>query len=69
MKYKLERLRRRVRVKHNVDGWSHALTEDEAVEITNLVTQRELGTRIAYDIWRMKDNACVTLFILHWGNQ
>lgn len=72
MSFKIERLRRRVRVKHvplQNDWYYNSITEEEAIEISKWVEDREMGKRIAFDIWKLKDNACVTMFILHWGNQ
>jgi hypothetical protein len=71
MIYKIEPLRCRVRVKHYSDppSYYNAITEAEAVEITEWVTERDMGKRISYDIWKLKSRACVTAFLLHWGTK
>lgn len=66
MSFKIERVRKRVRLKHH-GSWPTTITDAEAEAVTKWATERDCGIRIAYDIWRLNSNACVTMFILHWG--
>lgn len=43
-------------------------TDEFAEEIARWVTERELGTRIAFLMWRMRDEASTTLFLMRWAN-
>jgi hypothetical protein len=74
MSFKIEPLRTRVRVKFSdstadLSRYFNAITDEEAEEITQWVTERDMGKRIAFDIWKLKSRACVTAFILHWGSK
>ena len=43
-------------------------TDEFAEEIARWVTDSELGTRIAFLMWRMRDEASITLFLMRWAN-
>lgn len=42
-------------------------TEDLAREFADWVNENKLGTRIAFLMWRMRDEAAVTLFLMRWS--
>lgn len=74
MSFKVEPLRTRVRVKFCANTsdslrYFNTITDEEAEDITNWVTEREMGKRIAHDIWKLKSRACVTAFVLYWGSK
>lgn len=68
-KYKIERIRNKVRVKRiGVSGdWSTTLTDKDWAAIDAWVQQTDCGYRVAYDMWKLKDKQSTTLFILKWG--
>jgi hypothetical protein len=67
LKYKLERTRLRVRVKRQPGPYGqNYLTDEDVGKIDQYVEQRNLGRRIAYDIWRFNDKAALTMFMLRW---
>ena len=43
------------------------LSETQCREITDYVERLELGHRVAYDMWRLKDQKSLTIFMLHYG--
>lgn len=43
------------------------LDEQQAAEISDYVEQHQLGRRVAYDMWKLKDSQSMTLFMLHYG--
>lgn len=47
--------------------FGEAIADCEAEEINNWVHQSNLGRRIAYDRWRLKDRTAVSAFLLKWG--
>jgi hypothetical protein len=62
------------RVLHSSDewAWAHpimALTSAQAEEITDWVKTLELGSRLAYDMWKLKNEHALTLFLLKWNTQ
>ena len=49
--------------------FTQELFKEEADAITEFVEQQELGIRTAWDMWKLKDNQCMTLFMLKLNNQ
>lgn len=45
----------------------NTLTEEEGQEINAWVQESNLGSRIAWDMWRLRDEQAITLFTLKWG--
>ena len=43
-----------------------AITEAEAVEITDWVTLMGIGYRVAYDRWQLDSKQAVMMFMLRW---
>lgn len=41
-------------------------TEELAAQFSDWVKEHNLGTRIAFLMWRMRDEAAVTLFLMRW---
>ena len=43
-------------------------TDDSAIQaIDRWVTAHELGRRISYNSWKMRNGAAVTMFLLKWN--
>ena len=42
-------------------------TESLAQDFADWVNEHNLGTRIAFLMWRMRDEAAVTLFLMRWS--
>ena len=42
-------------------------TEELANEIHNWVTEHNLGTRIAFLMWKLKNEPAITLFLMRWS--
>jgi hypothetical protein len=70
LKYKLERANLRVRVKrireHNQGFFPFDIDDADAEQINKYVDQHQLGYRIAYNIWKFKNKAALTMFMLRW---
>lgn len=66
-KYKIDHTGNKVRVSKFSSDLFNELTEDEITAITKWVTEQELGRRIAYDQWKLKNKAAVTVFLLRYG--
>lgn len=47
--------------------WLEELTSEQAEEITRWVDENELGRRVAYDMWQLKSDHAVTMFMLKYG--
>ena len=72
VKYIIEQTELTVRVSHHpVEiSWpvfKPELTESQAAEISDYVEQHQLGRRVAYDMWKLKNSQAMTLFMLHYG--
>lgn len=66
-KYQVLALRSKVWVRpHGSPDW--AIERDEAQMIDKWVTERELGHRASHGRWKLKGQAEVLLFKLHWDN-
>lgn len=44
-----------------------SITGDTALAIDRWVTELELGRRVAYDTWQLKNRQAVELFVLRWS--
>ena len=67
--YKIDRIRRKVRVSRYTFFPQHyvELTEEEAIAITEWVEERQLGRRVAWDQWQLNSNEAVTMFMIKYG--
>lgn len=43
-------------------------TQEELNSITEWVAERELGKRVAHNMWRLTNQEAVTLFLLKWND-
>lgn len=66
-KFKVERLRNKVRVKSLMGAWSSEITSREAKEITEWVEQSQMGRRVAYDMWQLDGKEAYLMFTLRWA--
>ena len=48
-----------------LDHWP-AITESEAIEITDWVARMSIGHRVAYDRWNLNSKQAVMMFMLRW---
>lgn len=46
--------------------WSHAPSEDLLNEVNEWVKNNELGHRMSYNGWKLRDAGAVTMFTLRW---
>ena len=77
VKYIIEQTELTVRVSHHPveislksEMWPvfrPPLTESQAAEISDYVEQHQLGRRVAYDMWKLKNSQSMILFMLHYG--
>lgn len=72
IRYKLDRIRLKVRVSKMISelrryDYIDTISEEESEEINNFVKEHNLGVRVAWDQWRFKDSASVTMFMLRYG--
>lgn len=68
--YKVEVIRfLTAKVYREVGIFTQELDKQEADNIGQFVEQQELGIRTAWDIWKLKDDRCMTLFMLKINNQ
>ena len=68
--YKVEVIRfLTVKVYRQVGIFTQELHKQDADNIVELVEQHELGIRTAWDIWKLKDDRCMTLFMLKVNDQ
>lgn len=70
MKYKIDQpkeLTVRLQIHRTLYNEWETLTEEEVAEVTAYVEHHELGRRIAYDMWRLKNKQAMTVFMLHYG--
>ena len=68
--YKVEVIRfLTAKVYREVGIFTQELDKQEADTIGQFVEQQELGVRTAWDIWKLKDDRCMTLFMLKVHNQ
>ena len=42
-------------------------TEELAKEINDWVVENNLGTRIAFLMWKLKNESAITLFLMRWA--
>ena len=42
-------------------------TEELAKEINDWVIENNLGTRIAFLMWKLKNESAITLFLMRWS--
>ena len=49
--------------------FTQEVNKEAADAITEFVEKNELGIRTAWDMWKLKDNKCMTLFMLKINNQ
>jgi len=68
VKYKFALLRRKIWVRKIDKMFDHypAISEDEAMEITDWVTLMGIGRRVAYDRWQLDSKQAVMMFMLRW---
>lgn len=43
------------------------LTEEESMAVDTWVEDSKIGRRISWDMWRLRDEEAITLFMLKWG--
>ncbi len=68
--YKVEVIRfLTAKVYREVGIFTQELDKQEADTIGQFVDQQELGVRTAWDIWKLKDDRCMTLFMLKVNDQ
>lgn len=68
-KYKIERIRRKVRVFQILENSGHtiALTKYDVDEITAWIEEHQMGRRVAWDQWQLNSNEAVTMFMIRYG--
>lgn len=66
-KFKVERLRNKVRVKSLMGVWTDEITSREAMEISKWVDQSQMGRRVAYDMWQLDSKEAFLMFTLRWA--
>ena len=44
-----------------------SLTDEDLNAVNDWVVERDLGTRMSYNTWKLRDNAAVTMFLLRWN--
>lgn len=49
--------------------FTQEVNKEQADTITEFVEKHELGIRTAWDIWKLKDDKCMTVFMLKINNQ
>lgn len=63
--YKVEIIRfLTAKVYREIGIFTQELDKKEAEAIGQFVEQQELGVRTAWDIWKLKDDRCLTMFML-----
>lgn len=68
--YKLEVIRfLTAKVYRQVGIFTQELHKQDVDVIDQIVEQQELGIRTAWDIWKLKDERCMTMFMLKINNQ
>jgi hypothetical protein len=50
------------------EGTFIELDKKNADEIDEWVVSSKMGRRIAWDMWQLKNNEAVTMFMLKWGS-
>lgn len=68
--YKVEIIRFLTAKVYRQNGiFTQEIDKDSADTITNFVNEQELGIRTAWDMWKLKDNQCMTVFMLKINDQ
>ena len=68
--YKVEVIRfLTAKVYREVGIFTQELDKQDVDVIGQIVEQQELGIRTAWDIWKLKDDRCMTLFMLKVNDQ
>lgn len=47
---------------------TYAINEETANNITKWVTDNDLGKRVSYDKWKLKNQLAVEFFLLRWND-
>lgn len=71
VKYKIDRLRLKVRISRRISNkqlyYHETLTEEDVADIDGYIKEHNLGKRMAYDMWKFKDDQSLTMFMLKYG--
>jgi len=63
--YKVEVVRfLTAKVYREVGIFTQELDKQDADTIADFVEQQELGIRTAWDVWKLRDDRCMTMFML-----
>lgn len=64
-----------VRIQWSINSFSNSwqdlriISEDDMLTINAWVLQSNLGKRMSFDTWKLKNAEAVTAFVLYWDNR